>query len=87
MNQTEVVAPEVQRDTDVKEPLSLIMQKTYAIPYFARQLHELTTKSRGEILQKQKTKHRPRFRFRNPLVQPFIIMQGFREGKVPLPMH
>jgi Cdc6-like AAA superfamily ATPase len=73
--------------SDVRDPLSLIMQKTYTIPYFARQLHELTTKSRGEILQKQNTKHRPRFRFRNPLVQPFIIMQGFRDGRVPLPMH
>lgn len=72
---------------DVREPLSLIMKKNYTIPYFARQLHELTGKTRGEILQKQDTKNRPRFRFRNPLLQPFVIMHGFKEGRVPLPMH
>jgi len=71
---------------DIREPMSLIMKKNYTIPYYAKQLHELCKKSRGAVLQKPEDKARPRFRFRNPLLQPHVIMQGFKDGMRPLPL-
>jgi hypothetical protein len=70
---------------DVRDPMSKIMKKNYAIPYFARQLHELSGKQRGETLQKSDVAKRPRFRFRNPLLQPYVIMQGFKDGQIVMP--
>jgi len=61
---------------DVRAPMSMIMRKTYDIPAFARHLNDLCEAYRGPVLQKTGYKHRYRFRFINPLMQPFVIMQG-----------
>src|SRR5262249_44722217 len=63
---------------DVRQPLREITHKQeYDIGNFAQHLHEFSEEKRGAILQKQGIKHNYRFRFTNPLVQPFVIMQGF----------
>jgi len=38
--------------------------------------------SRGRILHKEGEKRKFRFRFRNPLMQPLIIMKGLSEGRI-----
>jgi hypothetical protein len=41
-----------------------------------------TDSSRGPVLEKSGTSRRFRFRFRNPLLRPFIMMKGLAENKI-----
>lgn len=65
---------------DIREPLSRIAGKRYEIPAFSRHLKELSAKARGPILQQIGIERRYRFRFVNPMMQPFVIMHGLAEG-------
>ncbi|HKX03416.1 MAG TPA: ATP-binding protein [Methylomirabilota bacterium] len=68
--------------SDVRDPLSSIMKKRYEIPSFARHLNHFCEASRGSVLQRTGVKHRYRFRFVNPLLQPFVLMQGLNDGLI-----
>jgi hypothetical protein len=67
---------------DVCEPLSRLLGKPYKTAAFARHLEELSQESRGEILQKHGTGRSSRYRFLNPLLQPYVAMRGVSEGLV-----
>lgn len=66
----------------IRNPLSRIMGRYYEIPAFARHLKEFCDPKRGPVLQKTGFKHRYRYRFVNPLMQPFTIMQGLASRKI-----
>ncbi len=63
---------------DVRAPLSALMGRPYAIPSFVRHLHALSSPERGEVLQKRGQKNAWRYRFRNPLLQPYVVMHGLK---------
>ena len=63
----------------VRQPLTQIMKESYDIPRFIRHLN-IFSSDRGCILQKSGVERRFRFRFSNPLMQPYIIMNGLAEG-------
>jgi len=65
---------------DVREPLSLIMGKRYDIPGFSQHLDKFSSEVRGNVLEKAGTQRRFRFRFRNPLLQPYVVMRGLADG-------
>jgi hypothetical protein len=67
---------------DIREPMQQVTGKRYEIPSFAQHLNEFCDPKRGPILTKTGAKRRYRFRFVNPLMQPFVIMQGFAAGKL-----
>jgi Cdc6-like AAA superfamily ATPase len=67
---------------DVREPLSKIMGRPYDIPAFAQHLNELSDQVRGSVLQKKGTSRRFRYRFVNPLLQPYVVMKGLSEGLI-----
>jgi Cdc6-like AAA superfamily ATPase len=67
---------------DVVEPLSEVMARPYPIPSFSRHLHALSETSRGPALQRRGSEHRYRFRFMNPLLQPYVLMKGIAEGSI-----
>lgn len=62
--------------TDIKAPLSKILGKSYEISAFARHLKEFCGAERGPILQKDGFPRRYRYRFLNPMIEPFVIMKG-----------
>jgi Cdc6-like AAA superfamily ATPase len=64
---------------DVRDPLTRIMGKPYDIPAFAQHLNELSEAKRGPILQKKGQVRRFRYRFVNPLVQPYVVMKGLSD--------
>jgi hypothetical protein len=64
---------------DLVTPLSRIARKPYDIPAFSRHLHALAHKDRGPTLQRKGVEHRFRFRFANPLLQPYVLMKGLTE--------
>jgi len=68
---------------DVRDPLSRIMKKRYEIPSFVRHLNLFCDAAHGPVLQKAGIALRYRYRFVNPLLQPFVIMQGWWKGSSP----
>jgi Cdc6-like AAA superfamily ATPase len=67
---------------DVREPLSKIVGKPYKTAAFAQHLDRLSGESRGAVLQKYGPAGRVRYRFENPLLQPYVAMRGLAEGVV-----
>jgi Cdc6-like AAA superfamily ATPase len=67
---------------DVRESLRSITGKPYEIPSFAQHLNEFTDSKRGAILEKSGIKRLFRYRFQNPLMQPFVIMHGIKSGRI-----
>ncbi len=63
----------------VREPMSRIMGRYYDIPNFSRHLNDFAEERRGFVLQKTGVKHRIRYRFTDPLMQPYIVMRGLAE--------
>jgi Cdc6-like AAA superfamily ATPase len=68
---------------DVREPMRRITGKKYNIPAFAQHLTEFADPKRGKVLERKGEKRSYRYRFRDPLMQPFVIMQGVVDGKLP----
>ncbi|MGA2035852.1 MAG: AAA family ATPase [Thermoguttaceae bacterium] len=64
---------------DVRDPLSTIAGKHYDIPGFSQHLDKFSSDRRGNVLEKAGTQRRFRFRFQNPLLQPYVIMRGIVE--------
>jgi len=64
----------------VRGPLSGIMGKIYEIPSFAKHLNDFCQVTRGAVLKKSGVKHKFRYRFSNPLMQPLIVMKGLIDG-------
>jgi energy-coupling factor transporter ATP-binding protein EcfA2 len=67
---------------DVRGPMRDITGKRYEIPSFARHLNEFCDDKRGPILTKDGTRRRFRYRFINPLLQPFVIMRGLDNERI-----
>lgn len=64
---------------DVRLQLTEIMGKRYEIPAFSQHLNAFCESKRGPVLQRVGTTRRYRFRFVNPLMQPFVIMDGLKK--------
>ncbi len=67
---------------DVRGPLSTVMRKNYEIPSFAKHLNDFCRTSRGAVLRKSGVKHKFRYRFANPLMQPLIVMKGLVDKRI-----
>jgi Cdc6-like AAA superfamily ATPase len=67
---------------NVRKPMSEIMGKSYDIPAFAQHLNDFCEPKRGAVLQKTGYPRRYRFRFVNPLMEPFVVMKGISGGLV-----
>jgi hypothetical protein len=65
---------------DIREPLRAITDRPLDIPAFSPHLHQLCESDRGEVLQRTGSPRRYRFRFANPLMQPYVIMRALSEG-------
>lgn len=67
---------------DVREMLRQVTGKDYDIPSFAQHLKEFSDMKRGNILKKIGQTRRFRYRFSDPLMRPYVIMQGLATGRV-----
>ena len=64
----------------VQEPLSGILKKTVGIDGFNDNLRDFTDVKRGSVLQRKGQARIYRYRFRNPAMQPYVIMKGIQDG-------
>lgn len=68
--------------SSVREPICRIMKRELDIPAFSRHLNDFCEKERGPVLGKTGTTRKFRFRFLNPLMQPFVIMHGLSKKTI-----
>jgi len=66
----------------VRPHLSRIMHKPYQIPAFARHLNDFISEQRGAVLERTGYPRRYKFRFRNPLIEPYVIMNGLKKSLI-----
>lgn len=70
--------------TDVRDELHRITGTFRDLPAFAQHLNDFSGKGeRGRILDRLGTSHRYRYRFRDPLLQPYVLMQGQIDRLLP----
>jgi len=67
---------------DVVEPLSGILGRRVDIANFQNHLGAFSSDERGGILERHGKERSYKYRFRNPKMQPFVIMQGIASGDV-----
>jgi Cdc6-like AAA superfamily ATPase len=68
----------------VETTLSEIMGREMKAPAFSFHLNDLCTPERGAILEKRGTRSRFRFRFLEPMMQPFIIIKSISNNIIDL---
>jgi Cdc6-like AAA superfamily ATPase len=68
--------------SSVRGPMSRIVGRTVEISAFSRHLNEFSKPSRAQVLQKTGQERRWFYRFANPLLQPFVILNGLASKKI-----
>ena len=58
------------------------MGRPYEIAGYTQHLTSFADDVRGAVLQRIGQPRRYRFRFRNPLIQPFVVMKGLSQGLI-----
>jgi hypothetical protein len=69
---------------DVVTPLEWIIGTRRAPGTFAERLNQLTDDKRGNILATTGDKWNRRFRFTDPMMQPFIALKSIADGLITL---
>jgi hypothetical protein len=68
---------------DVCQPLGEIFgKKPFTTDRFAGHLKAFCEVDRGSVLERMGTDYRWRYRFSNPLMQPYVIMKGIESGLI-----
>lgn len=70
--------------SDVQQPMSRVMGKPYRTSAFARHIDQFCQPERGPVLQKHGERRRYRYRFINPLLQPYVIFHGLSHGLITM---
>jgi Cdc6-like AAA superfamily ATPase len=68
----------------VAEPLSKIEKKRVTVPDFARHLQQFCDKKRGNILEAKGSARARRYRFTDPMLEPFTQLHGYKDKRLPL---
>lgn len=64
----------------IAEPLSMILAKPVQIATFSNHLAEFCQVKRGQVLERAGEARAYRFRFRDPLLVPFVFMDAVTNG-------
>lgn len=65
---------------DVELPLSMITGAEKKVPGFARHLYQFSDEVRGRVLQKLGTERRHFYRFEDPMLQVFVVLDAISKG-------
>lgn len=71
--------------TNVIEPLNSILHERKRHAHFDRHLREFISEKRGHILIRRGDERQYRFRFHDPMMQPYVIIKGIRDGMIDEP--
>jgi hypothetical protein len=68
---------------DVVEPYSAIMKEKKRIAHFEKHLRRFASEDGGHILYKRGGDRKQQFRFKDPMMQPYVIIQGIQNKLFP----
>lgn len=68
--------------TNVIEPLNSILHEHRRHAHFDRHLREFVSDKRGAVLIRRGDERQYRFRFNDPMMQPYVIIKGIRDGMI-----
>jgi Cdc6-like AAA superfamily ATPase len=68
--------------TDVVDPFSAIMKERKRIAHFEKHLRRFSSAEGGDILIKRGGERQQTFRFKDPMMQPYVIIRGIQKGMV-----
>ncbi len=69
--------------TDLRKSLAQLLGRPEApVSLFGQHLKNLCEKDRGKILEQTGSERKYRYRFVEPMMQPFILMQGVRNSLI-----
>jgi hypothetical protein len=67
----------------IESPLALITKgKNYKSTTYAFHMNEFCGEKRGQILEICSEESNPRYRFKDPMMQPYVILKGLEGGKI-----
>lgn len=72
------------RPADIRDWYSKIMDSEQNISAYTRHLHGLCDEDRGAVLQRLGEPRNYRFRFTDPVLQPYVLMRGLKQGLVDM---
>ena len=67
---------------DVGRALKKLTGRDWALAAFTKHLHEFATPKQGSVLVESGTKGQYRYKFKDPIIQPFIILKGISDGEI-----
>lgn len=68
---------------DIEQPLASVMDgKAYKATTYAFHMNEFCQEKRCRILENTGGEQTPRYRFRDPMMQPYVILRGLNEGRL-----
>ena len=70
------------RAAHVQGPLADIRGRPVAIAQITPHLDAFTTPGRGSVIEKSGPRHNVTWRFANPLLQPYVLMDGIKRGLI-----
>jgi Cdc6-like AAA superfamily ATPase len=68
---------------DVVEPYSAIMKEKKRIAHFEKHLRRFSSNDGGNILVKRGGDRKQTFRFKDPMMQPYVIIRGIQNRLIP----
>lgn len=68
---------------DVVEPYSAIMKEKKRIAHFEKHLRRFSSDEGGNILHKCGGDRQQQFRFKDPMMQPYVIIRGIQNKLIP----
>ncbi len=69
---------------DVTKPLSAVAGRPVRLSTFIKHLNEFSKPERANVLERKGEAWKCRFRFSDPLMQPYVVIQALGEGKLDL---
>lgn len=72
------------RAADIRAAYSRIMGRERTVSTYSRHLHGLCDDRRGAVLQRFGVSRNYRFRFTDPILQPYVLMKGLERGLVDM---
>lgn len=66
----------------IRDPLETIAGRRIEIPAFSNHLSQFLEPERGSVLQREGSSRRYFYRFSDPILQPYVVLNGLAEGLI-----
>lgn len=66
----------------IRDPLEVIAGRRIDIPAFSNHLSQFLELQRGAVLEREGTQRRYFYRFRDPILQPYVVLNGLATGMI-----